>query len=98
MYIVRDVFQLKFGHFRNAKTLIDEAISKDMIPERPFTRVLSDFTGPSYRLIFESGYKTLDEYEKYLREEMSKGQWREWYQRFVPHVESSVREILKVES
>jgi hypothetical protein len=40
MYIICDIFQLKFGHYR-------------------LTRVLTDFTGDSYRLIFEEGYNTL---------------------------------------
>ena len=96
MYIVREIFHLKFGHYRDAKALIDEAFSKKMFPETPHSRMLSDFTGVSYRLIFESGYETLADFEKMLNAEMSAGNWSEWYHRFKQHVESSEREILKV--
>jgi len=96
MYIVREIFHLKFGHYRDAKALVDEAMSKKMFPETPQTRMLSDFTGLSYRLIFESGHATLADFEKMLNSEMSAGNWSEWYHRFKQHVESSEREILKV--
>jgi len=36
MYIVRDIFQLKFGHFRPAKALLEEALKKDMMPFMSF--------------------------------------------------------------
>ncbi len=96
MYIVREIFNLRFGHYREAKALIDEAASKKMFPETPHTRMLSDFTGKSYRLVFESGYKTLDDFEKSLTAEMNAGNWSEWYHRFKQHIESSHREILKI--
>lgn len=96
MYIVREIFRLRFGHYRDAKALIDEALSKKMFPETSQSRVLSDFTGRSYRLIFESGYETLDAFEKSLAAEMTAGNWSEWYQRFKQHIESSEREILKI--
>lgn len=96
MYIVREIFRLKFGHYREAKALVDEALSKKMLPETKHTRLLSDFTGPSYRLIMESGYATLADFETLLTAEMSTGNWSEWYHRFKQHVESSEREILKV--
>jgi hypothetical protein len=96
MYIVREIFRLKFGHYKDAKALVDEAVSKKMFPDTKDSRLLSDFTGPSYRLIFESGYPTLSDFEKSLTAEMSGGNWNEWYHRFKQHVESSEREILKV--
>ena len=96
MYIVRDIFRLKFGHYRDAKALVEEAHNKKMLPATLHTRLLSDFTGPSYRLIFESGFETLAEFEKTLTAEMAGGNWSEWYHRFKQHVESSEREILKL--
>ena len=33
MYIVRDIFQLKFGHFKDAKQLFDNMPSEKMMPE-----------------------------------------------------------------
>lgn len=97
MYIIRDIFHLKFGHYKAAKALLDEAMQKRMMPpDAKNTRVLSDFTGDSYRLIFEEGYDSLAAYETSLTEGMRQGDWQEWYGRFKPHVEKSHREILKL--
>ena len=95
MYIVRDIFHLKFGHYKDAKVLMDEAKSKNMFPEGQNMRVLTDFTGTSYRLIMEEGFNSLAEYEKSMSSGMNEKEWQQWYERFKPLVESSYREILK---
>ena len=95
MYIIRDIFHLQFGHFRDAKALIDEAVQKGMMPRTKNSRLLSDFTGDSYRLIFESAYDSLADYEKELKSVMAQGDWKKWYEKFKKHVVSSHREILK---
>ena len=95
MYIIRDIFHLKFGHYRDAKALLDEAKSKNMMPDGQNMRVLSDFTGDAYRLIMEEGFDTLDAFEKSMSGSMGKPEWKDWYERFKPHVERSHREILK---
>lgn len=94
-YVVRDIFKLKFGHFRPVKELFQEATEREMFPESKFSRVLTDFTGDSYRLILENGFDSLLEYETQLSSGMSEQEWQAWYKRFMEHVESSHREILK---
>lgn len=94
-FLVRDIFRLKFGHFREAKKLLDEATEKAMMPEAKQPRVLTDFTGDSYRLIFEEGFDSLGDYELSLSSSMKTDEWQHWYERFKPHIESSYREILK---
>ncbi|MBD0276528.1 MAG: hypothetical protein M3342_15005 [Bacteroidota bacterium] len=95
MYIIRDIFYLKYGHYRDAKALFDEILNKNLLPEAKAQRVLSDFTGDAYRLIFEEGYDNLADYEKSLNESMKKEEWQQWYQKFREHVEKGYREILK---
>ena len=95
MYIIRDIFKLKFGHFRDAKKLFDDAKQKGMLPDAKSLRLLSDFTGDSYRLIMEMGFESLADYEKNLSGGMSEADWKKWYEDFKLHVESSHREILK---
>ncbi|HZV70600.1 MAG TPA: hypothetical protein VFG10_13695 [Saprospiraceae bacterium] len=95
MYIVRDIFQLRFGQYKDAKKLLDEAYSNGLLPDARSSRILSDFTGDAYRLIFEEGYESLAEYEQSLSFSMSKPEWKKWYDRFKANVESSHREILK---
>ena len=94
-YVVRDIFQLKFGHFRPVKELFQEAFDKNMAPDAKFSRILSYFTGDSYRLVLESGYNSLLDYESNLSAGMAEPEWQAWYKKFMDHVESSHREILK---
>ncbi|MBL7743059.1 MAG: hypothetical protein JNN00_06230 [Chitinophagaceae bacterium] len=95
MYIVRDIFHLRFGAYKEAKALLDEAYSKGILPDAKSSRILSDFTGDSYRLVFEEGYDSLAGYERSLAESMGKAAWKKWYEKFKQHVVSSHREILK---
>jgi len=95
MYVVRDIFQLKFGHFRPVKDMMAEARTNGMMPDSKGTRLLSDFTGNAYRFIFENSYDSLADYEKDMSSGMGKPEWQEWYKRFMEHVEGSHREILK---
>jgi len=95
IFVVRDIFQLKFGHFRPVKELFNEAKEKNLMPEAKFSKVLTDFTGDAYRLILESGFNSLLEYETALSTGISDPEWQTWYKKFMEHVESSHREILK---
>ncbi|MEJ6979552.1 hypothetical protein WG906_03775 [Pedobacter sp. P351] len=95
MYIVRDIFHLKFGHFKDAKSLLDQALQSNTMPKTESVRVLSDFTGDSYRLIFEEGFNTLADYEQSLTSSMGGEDWKKWYEQFKQHVYRSHREILK---
>jgi hypothetical protein len=95
MYIVRDIFHLKFGHYREVKPLLDEAMASQFMPQVPGSRVLTDFTGKAYRLILEQTTPSLAEYEKGLQQELAHPDWKGWYDKFIQHVEYSEREILK---
>ena len=94
-YLTRDIFRLKFGHFKEAKALLEEAMKKDMLPNGKMQRVLTDFTGDAYRLILEEGFDSLADYEATMTSGMHKEEWQQWYEKFKPLVESSHREILK---
>lgn len=96
MYIVRDIFQLKFGQYKEAKRLLDEAYSQGLLPDAKASRILADFTGDSYRLILEEGFDSLADYEKSLADGMQKPAWKKWYEKFKLQVESSHREILRM--
>lgn len=95
MYIVRDIFQLEFAHYKEAKMLLDEAYSHGLLPEAKASRILTDFTGDSFRLILEEGFDTLTDYEKSLADGIQKPAWKKWYDKFKSHVVSSHREILR---
>jgi predicted ester cyclase len=94
-YLIRDIFQLKFGHFRDVKALLDDADEKKLFPKSKNMRILTDFTGDAYRLILEGGFDTLNEYEMDLSGGMATREFQDWYGKFKQHVERSSREILK---
>jgi hypothetical protein len=95
MYIIRDIFQLKFGHFKEVRELLEEADRKGLLPKAKSKRVLTDFTGDAYRLILEEGFDSLSDYERELQTGMKNEDWQKWYKQFKEHAENSHREILK---
>jgi hypothetical protein len=96
MYIVREIFCLQFGRYKEAKALMDEAAKSGMMTLPEGGRLLTDFTGDSYRLIMEHSYNTLADFETDLTKEMNVDEWQKWYEKFKPLVRCSQREILKL--
>lgn len=94
MFVVRDVFNLKYGLFKEAMASIRQAVKEGLLPEKK-VRILSDFTGDAYRLIMESGYASLADYEKDLTEGMKDPRFAEFYSVFKTYVVSGHREILR---
>jgi hypothetical protein len=74
MYVIRDIFNLKFGHYKDVKALLDDAVKNSLLPNNQNIKALTDFTGESYRLIFEQDSDSLTEYEKTLQEGMNKNE------------------------
>jgi len=95
MYIIREIFHLQFGRYRDAKALLDEGIQKKLLLQPPGSRVLTDFTGEGYRLILELPYATLADYETDLKKGLGGSGWSEWYEQFKALVRYSEREILR---
>lgn len=95
MYIVREIFHLQFGRYREAKALLDEGMQKHLLLQPSGSRVLTDFTGEGYRLIIELPYSTLADYEADLKKELGGAGWKEWYEKFKALMRFSEREILK---
>jgi hypothetical protein len=97
MILVRDIFQLKFGRTKEAVALWKEgsAIIKKLGygPER----LLTDLIGPSYyTFVMESTFESLADLEKELSRVFANEEWSQWYQKFLPLVESGRREIFNI--
>jgi len=96
MIIVRDVFRLKFGMAKDAKAVMQESkklMSEDRLKK---TRVLVDLVGNAYTMVLEGSYNNLADYEKEMAAVFGKPEWQTWYQKLVPLVERSYREIFTV--
>lgn len=95
MFIIREIFHLQFGRFREVKALIDEGLQKHLLLQPSGSRILTDFTGEGYRLILELPFASLADYETELKKELSASYWSEWYEKLKPYIRYSEREILK---
>lgn len=96
MIVVRDCFYLKFGKAKEAKALTKEFDSIIRKYDNTPRRFLTDFTGEAYRLIIESTFENLASFEKEISSYFGKDEWRAWYERFIPLVNRSEREILTI--
>lgn len=95
MYIVREIFYLQFGRYKEAKALIDKGLKGGMLTPPSGSRILTDFSGEGYRMILESPYRSLGDFEHELKREMNSPEWAEWYEQFKLLIRQSEREILK---
>jgi hypothetical protein len=96
MIIVRNIFQLKFGHAKDAKALIPEG--REVMKQHGMTgaRFMTDVTGQFYTLEMELPFESLAAYEKNASETMGSKEFSAWYAKFMTHVESGHREIHSV--
>lgn len=96
MLVVRDIFNIKFGRMREALQLWQEGKQHVMGNTAAPPRIMTDLTGDYYTLVLESQFNSLADYEKAMQSELSKPDWRNWYQKFTPLVESGRREMFNV--
>ena len=97
MIVVRNVFRLKYGQARPAQAMFKEA--RDLMARQGVktpTRLLTDLVGPNYLLVLESTYENLAAFEAEGQRIMGNDDWRAWYQKFVPLVDSGYREIFTI--
>ena len=96
MILVRNVFKLKFGKAKEVKELWNEgkrlAEKAGMNPQRAMVDVSGDF----YTFVLENTYPTLAEWERDAAQGMNDKEWKAWYARFTPLVESGYREIFNL--
>jgi NIPSNAP protein len=94
MIVVRNVFQLKFGKAKDALALWKEGreIAK-RTGSGEAMRAMTDLVGPFYTLVMEEEYPSLAEMEREMQSEMGAEEWKGWYQKFIPLVESGYREV-----
>jgi hypothetical protein len=96
MILVRDIFNLKFGKAKDAKVLLKDAQKLHEKYGFTATRALTDLTGNSYRLILESEWTSLADWENSMKKGLGADEWQKWYQKFIPLVDSASREMLSI--
>ncbi len=96
MILVRDVFQLKFGKAREAKELWKEGAAVEAKHGYGPGRAMMDLTGPYYTMVIETTFDSLAAYESAMWNTLFASEFRAWYQKFVPLVDSGRREIYSI--
>lgn len=98
MIVVRNVFKLKFGKSREALAVFKEGqafAKKAGIGTSP-PRLLTDVVASFYTLVLEQMFASLADFESNAQVLMSNPEWKAWYQKVLPFVESGYREIFTI--
>ncbi|MEW6368246.1 MAG: NIPSNAP family protein [Acidobacteriota bacterium] len=93
MILVRNVFRLRFGKAKEAKAHWKEGRALMEKVGHGKARAMVDVVGPFYTFVLELTYPNLAALEAEQGEIMGKAEWKAWYERFVPLVESGHREV-----
>jgi hypothetical protein len=56
-------------------------------------RAMTDLVGPFYTLVMEEQFPSLSDMERDMQSETGVEEWKAWYQKFVPLVDSGYREV-----
>ncbi len=96
MILVRNVFRLKFGKAREAAALWKEGIEFIKKSGAGSARVCTDMVAPFYTLVLETTHENLADFESFHKSHAGSPEWKKWFEKFVPLVESGHREIFNV--
>ena len=99
MFVIRNVFRLKFGKAREAVALLKEglAIQKRVMSGLEYsTRILTDVTGPFYTLVLELTVPNLAAFESNAPRLFGDKEFQANYQKMAPLVESGYREVFSI--
>lgn len=97
MIVVRNVFRLRVGAAKEAQALWKEYRATFERLSSGSYRTLVDVTGDFYTFVLEGTYPSLAKYEESMEASVGTDpEWKSWYARFAPLIESGHREILRV--
>jgi hypothetical protein len=96
MILVRNTFQLKFGKAKDAIPVFKEGKEINKKLGNKDSRVLTDLTGKAYTIVLEITFASLTDLEQSLQRVFGSKEWAEWYQKVIPLVDSSYRDIFNI--
>ena len=97
MFVVRDIFQVKFGQSKEATALWKQGVAQIASKAKGGARLLTDVAGaPYYTIILESTWDSLGQWEQATKGVRADPEWQKWYQKVVALTESGRREILSI--
>ena len=96
MIVVRDVFQAKYGLGGELVALIKEAREKWTTPYA--SRILTDASGPFFTVVTETEFESLAVWEQAAGEYYAMPEFRDWFERMRPLIDSGRREFYNIET
>jgi hypothetical protein len=99
MIVVRDIFQVKYGRAREVLDLFKEgiAMSKSLGYGALGVRLLTDLIGEHYyTVIMETTFESVAEWEQAALAARGSAQWKAWYQKVVPLIDTGERKMYSV--
>jgi hypothetical protein len=97
MIVVRNVFRLKFGKAREMRELWQEWTNTNpYMGELRGYRTMVDVTGESYTFVLETDFDSLASFEAGQAALFGTPEWRAFYSKVTPLVESGYREIFQL--
>ncbi|PZS04028.1 MAG: hypothetical protein DLM69_02330 [Candidatus Chloroheliales bacterium] len=99
MLIIRDVFQVKWGHVDEAVALMKEIRDKwNSEGKKGFAvRILTDASGPFFTMVTESEAQNLADWERLNAAAFADPDFAAWFARTAELVESGRREFYHLE-
>ena len=99
MIVVRDIFHVKFGKAKEATAHLKDgvAIFKSIGFGALGIRILSEVAGePYYTFILETTFESVAAWEQSHAAVHGSEEWRAWYQKVIPWIDSGERKIYTV--
>lgn len=96
MFIVRDVFQAKYGKGSDLVALFKEFRSKIATTVAEY-RILTDASGPFFTVVTEMQFESMSAWEQQSTEIFSRPEFGDWFVHMMPLVESGRRDFYKIE-
>jgi hypothetical protein len=96
MYLVRQVFQVKFGHMEEVLAALKTASESGQRPSDNI-RILTDVTGNNFTLVFETKAESLDAYWEDLQASFQDPEMAAQTNTLMQYMESGQREIYTIE-
>ena len=99
MIVVRDIFHAKFGQSKEVTTLLKDGvkIAKSLGFGAMGVRLLTDLVGePFYTLILETTFASAAQWEQASLAVRGSADWRAWYQKVTPLIDSGERKMYSI--
>ena len=97
MIVERLVFRTKYGKADYLVALLQK--TRTVLPDSPYTkgRILTDLTGGMFTVVWEREWRSLQAWQRGLKETFSDPQFAQWFKEMEKMVETGSREFYTVQ-